>query len=132
MRQPHLGRGVRFPLRPDALGALGYSEGADNIEQCIEALVLTRIGERVMRPGFGTRAGEMVFAPGSDRNLRLLEDSLRSAIERWEPRVNRVVVRAEIDPRDETRVAVSLSYVIRETLGERTQVFPYTIDGGRL
>lgn len=128
MKTPHLGRGFRFPLRPDPLGGLSYSEGDENIAHCIEVLVLTRLGERVMRPDYGSRAPEMVFAPGSDRNLQLLEESLRATIERWEPRVEEVAVRAERDPHDETRITVGLSYVVRATLTSRTQVFPYYLD----
>lgn len=130
MSDLHLGRGWRFPIRPDALGGLSYSEGAENIEHCIEALVLTRLGERVMRPDVGTEAPQMVFAPGSARNLRLLERSLREAIVQWEPRVDAVEVRAEVDPLDETRVTIGLSYVVRSTLTSRTQVFPFYLDNG--
>lgn len=125
MSEAFLGTGWRFPILPDDAGRLGYASGEQSIEHCLRALLLTATGERVMRPDFGTRAQESVFAPGSVQNLRDLERSVAQAVRTYEPRVELDGVRAEADPLDEFRVTVSVEYRIRRTNTKANLVFPF-------
>lgn len=125
MSEPFLGTGWRFPILPDEAGRLGYASGEQSIEHCLRALLLTGVGERVMRPDFGTRAQESVFAPGSVQNLRDLERSIAEAVRTYEPRVELDGVRAEADLADESRVTVSVEYRIRRTNTKANLVFPF-------
>ncbi|MFC4502843.1 MULTISPECIES: GPW/gp25 family protein [Streptomyces] len=125
-----LGRGWRFPLLPDASGRLAYAVGEDSVRDCLLVLVRTALGERVMRPELGTRAPESVFAPGSSRALRALEDSVREAIRDFEPRAAVDDVRARPRPGEEWRVTVTVAYRVRATGRHETLVFPYYLDGG--
>ena len=125
MSEPFLGTGWRFPILPDEAGRLGYATGEQSIEHCLRALLLTGVGERVMRPDFGTRAQESVFAPGSVQNLRDLERSIAEAVRTYEPRVELDEVRAEADLADESRVTVSVAYRIRRTNTKANLVFPF-------
>jgi phage baseplate assembly protein W len=120
-----LGTGWRFPILPDEAGRLGYAVGEQSIEHCLRALLLTGTGERVMRPDFGTRAPESVFAPGSMQNLRDLENSIAEAVRTYEPRVELDEVRAEADPAEESRVTVSVVYRIRRSNTKANLVFPF-------
>jgi phage baseplate assembly protein W len=120
-----LGRGWRFPILPDASGALGYSEGPDHIEHSLRHIMLTTFGERVMRPDFGCEAPDLVFAPGSVQFLRLLETSVRNAIRDFEPRVEVEFATAEVDPTQENRVDVSIGYQIRGANSRSNLVFPF-------
>jgi uncharacterized protein len=119
------GTGWAFPLRPDLGGGLGYTSGDANIEQSLLLLVRTVQGERVMRPSFGTRARDLLFAPGSVQNLRLLETTVREAIRDFEPRVLVEQVAAELDPRDETVAVVDVTYRVRQTNTRDSLVFPF-------
>ena len=125
MSDDFLGTGWKFPILPDAAGRLSYAAGADSIDACLRALLLTGLGERVMRPDLGTRAPELVFAPGSVQNLHDLEDSIRDAVTRFEPRVQLDDVRAETVPEDESQVMVSVVYRIRRSNTRANLVFPY-------
>jgi uncharacterized protein len=122
-----LGRGWRFPVVPDASGGLGYVEGDDNVDQSLRLLLLTRVGERVMRADFGTGLGTFVFAPGSAQRLRALEREVREATARWEPRVELLDVVAEQDARQPTHANVRIKYRVRrsETRSDISLVFPY-------
>ena len=82
-----LGRGVAFPFLPDAGGTLRYVEGDPEVAQSLRLLLMTAAGERVMRSQFGTEAPRLVFAPGSETNKNLLEESIRDAVRDYEPRV---------------------------------------------
>ena len=125
MSEPFLGTGWRFPILPDEAGRLGYAVGEQSIEHCLRALLLTATGERVMRPDFGTRAQQSVFAPGSEENLRILEQSVADAVRTFEPRVELDSVTAEAVVGDESRVTVSVEYRIRRTNTKQNLVFPF-------
>jgi phage baseplate assembly protein W len=120
-----LGRGWRFPIQPDASGSLSYVEGEANIEQSLKVLLLTALGERVMRPTFGCAAPRLVFAPGSVQYLRLLETTIREAVRDWEPRVALDDVVAEALREDETHVNVNIDYRIRGSNTKFNLVFPF-------
>jgi phage baseplate assembly protein W len=122
---PFLGAGWVFPIRPNAAGGLGYVGGDDNVEQSLAILLQTALGERVMRPDFGADAPRLVFAPGSEQFLHLLETTVRDAIVNWEARVDVLSVVAEADPVDPARITVSIAYAIRQTNTRKNLVFPY-------
>jgi hypothetical protein len=129
MARPILGQGWRFPILPDETGGLGYSADDVNVEQSLRILLMTDLGQRVMRPDFGCKAPRLVFAPGSVQYLRLLETTVREAVRDWEPRVELEDVRAEVDPNEETRVIVSISYLVRQTNSRNNMVFPFYLGG---
>ncbi len=124
MAQSFLGTGWRFPILPDATGCLGYTRDDANVEQSLHILLLTQMGERVMRPDFGTQAPRLVFAPGSVQYLRLLENTVREAVRDWEPRVDLNTVLAEAESTDQYKVTVSISYTVRRTNTRSNLVFP--------
>jgi len=125
MGKEFIGKGWRFPIVPGPTGALEWSSGDDNVEHSLRVLLLTRVGERVMRGSFGSRLGELVFRPGSDQNLRAIEHEIDAVIRRAEPRVEVLAVRAEADEDDATHVTVSLSYRVRRTNTRESLVFPF-------
>ena len=125
MGKEFIGKGWKFPIVPDSTGALAWSVEDENVEHSLQVLLMTRVGERVMRRDFGSRLGELVFRPGSEQNLREIEREVRAAIARWEPRVDVLDVRAEADADDATHVTVSLSYRVRRTNTRDSLVFPF-------
>ena len=123
-----LGRGVGFPLIPDAGGTLRYVEGDQGVGQSLRLLLTTATGERVMRPNFGTRAPHLVFAPGSETNKNLLETSIREAVRDYEPRVQLTgvtVTERELEPE---RVDIEVSYTVRQSNTRDSFVFPFYLD----
>jgi phage baseplate assembly protein W len=125
MSSAFTGKGWKFPILPDAGGGLGYVAGQESVQQSLRILLLTSLGERVMRPSFGCKAPRLVFAPGSVQYLQLLETSIREAVRDWEPRVELTNVQAETDPTDETRAIVSIAYRIRGSNTRSNLVFPF-------
>jgi phage baseplate assembly protein W len=125
MGKEFIGKGWRFPIVPGPTGALAYSESDDNVEYSLRVLLLTRVGERVMRGEFGSRLGDMVFRAGSEQNLRAIEREVGAVIRRWEPRVEVLDVRAEADGNEPTQVTVALSYRVRRTNTRESLVFPF-------
>ena len=128
MGQDFLGAGWAFPILPDSSGRLSYVADQASIQDCLLVLLQTAAGERVMRPDFGTSAPTLVFAPGSPANLRMLEASITSAIQAYEPRVALDSVVAEPTPGQENKVVVSITYLIRLTNTKANLVFPFYLD----
>ena len=120
-----LGTGMAFPLQPDGGGRLAYVSGQAHVEQSLRLLLMTALGERVMRPSLGCKAPQLVFAPGSLQYLRLLETSVREAVRDWEPRVELEDVIAEANPQAENQVTVNIAYKIRSSNARGNLVFPF-------
>ncbi len=125
MANEFLGNGWLFPILPDATGTLRYVAGDANVEQSLRVLLLTQVGERVMRPDFGTQAPRLVFSPGSSQYLRLLETSISDAIRDFEPRIDVLDIQAEQDPGAPNHVTVSISYRVRQSNTQLNLVFPF-------
>lgn len=123
-----LGQGWRFPILPDENGRLGYNSGDANVQQSLEILLQTSLGERVMRYDFGCRVSELLFAPGGELYLRLLESTIRDAVRDWEPRIELLEVRAETDIRFAEKVDVFVEYRVRASNTKANLVFPFYLD----
>jgi phage baseplate assembly protein W len=128
MSEGFLGTGWAFPVLPDPSGGLRYAVGEASIQDCLLVLLQTAVGERVMRPDFGTTAPTLVFAPGSPANLRMLESSISDAVRTYEPRVELDSVAAEPTPGEENQVVVSVTYRVRQTNTKANLVFPFYLD----
>lgn len=125
---PFVGRGLAFPLRTSATGAFALVEARTELEEAIRLVVGTAPGERPMRPEFGCRIHDYVFAPINDTTIGSIVHVVERAMERWEPRID--VLRVEVFADDETDglLYIRLSYRVKESNDERNLVFPfYTI-----
>ena len=69
MSEEFIGRGWAFPLRTDATGGIALVSREREVEEAIRLILGTTPGERPMRPEFGCRIHDFVFASadGDDR-----------------------------------------------------------------
>ena len=91
-----LGRGWRFPVARDDPDATRFAvaEYEESVDQAIQIILSTALGERVMRPSFGCAIHELVFAPNSAATRGMAEHHVREALLRWEPRIEVLDVKA--------------------------------------
>jgi hypothetical protein len=122
-----LGQGWAFPLQLNARGGLALTAGARDIEQAIRIILGTRPGERVMRPEFGCRARELLFAPRNTATEKLLIQYVEQALVRWEPRIEVRDVRVASDAAGDGAWLVEILYQIKDTHDERSIVYPFYI-----
>ena len=108
-----IGRGWAFPLGVDARGGIALAEGDEEIRQAILLIVRTRRGARVMRPEFGCRVWELLFAPNDSSTWTLAGHHVREALGWWEPRIEVDDVRAAADPGNPAAVEIEVDYTIR-------------------
>lgn len=123
-----LGQGLAFPLRVNPRGQVALASGERDIEQAIRIILETEPGERVMRPEFGCRVHELVFAPHNATTEGLLIHYVEQALERWEPRVDVQEVDVSSDSRGAT-LMVEIKYRVKATHDERSIVYPFYLMG---
>ncbi len=131
MSDEFIGRGWAFPLRTDPTGGIALVAREREIEEAIRLVLGTSPGERPMRPEFGCRIHDYVFASADGATASAIAAEVREAIRRWEPRVDVEDVQVSFDARDAAVMYIDIKYAIRRTNDRRNLVFPfYVIPGG--
>jgi phage baseplate assembly protein W len=120
----HLGQGISFPLRVNVQGSLQLSATTRNIEESIQIILRTQLGERVYRPDFGSRLSELTFAPMNTQTLLMLRLHVQEALTKWEPRIVVDDVRTDPDPM-RGRVDLTIVYYPRDSHETRSIVYPF-------
>ena len=112
-----LGRGIHFPPRINAEGRWAWSSGAENIRQSIRVILQTEPLERLMLAEFGAGLKTLLFQPNVIATHRLVEERIRQALERWEPRISVESVEVEPDTKDPYSALASIRYSLVATEG---------------
>ena len=82
-----------------------------------------------MRPEFGCRIHELLFAPNHAATHALAADYVRQALDRWEPRIQVHTVDAHADPGQDGAMLIEIKYLVRDTHNERSIVYPFYLTG---
>jgi phage baseplate assembly protein W len=125
-----LGRGADFPLRPAASGGLRLVGGDEKIRQSIWLILSTAPGEREMRPDFGCGINDVLFDANTARLRGIVEEKVREALTRWEPRIDVVDVRAETPPEARNHLLIRIDYRVRANNSVYNLVYPFFINEG--
>jgi uncharacterized protein len=120
----YLGKGLGFPIKTNVQGGLQISVAERSVEESIQIILRTSPGERVYRPDFGSRLGELVFAPLNLQTLLLIQLSVREALEQWEPRILLEEVETDPDP-VKGRVEITIIYRLISQPDLRSLVYPF-------
>ncbi len=105
-----IGRGIAFPPRVDDEGRLAWSEGGEHVRESIRIILSTERRERVMMPEFGGGIKRFLFEPNTTATHRLIQESIRRAVGRWEPRVRVESVHVIADPDDARAAIATINY----------------------
>ena len=124
-----LGQGLAYPLQTNQRGEIALARGNADIKQAIRIILETSPGERVMRPEFGCRAKELLFAPRDATTQGLMAYHVRRALRRWEPRIEVLTIDVSIDPDRDGVLLVKITYKIKTTHDERSIVYPFYLMG---
>jgi len=109
------GRSIGFPPRIGPDGRLTWSEGAQNIREAIQIILLTDLQERLFLPGFGGGLQAFLFQPNTPATYRLIQDSITRALARWEPRITVDSVDVQPDPTQDQTAVATISYKLVAT-----------------
>ena len=131
MSEQFIGRGWAFPLRVDQTGGIALVSREQEIEEAIRLILGTSPGERPMRPEFGCKIHEYLFASADGETANAIGGAVRAALRRWEPRIDVEDVVVSIDRDNAALLYIDVRYVIKTTNDRRNLVFPfYVIPGG--
>lgn len=123
-------RGTGWALPVDASeGSVETASGREDVEQSIRIILETAKGERVMRPDFGCSIHEYAFSTVDTTTLRLVETTVREALETWEPRIDVESVDASAENLERGRLDVEITYRLRRTNDEFNLVYPFYVEG---
>lgn len=96
-----------------------------NIEKAIKIILSTPIGQRVMRPTFGSRLHELVFAPFNAETVGRADLYVREALAFWEPRIQITDVQVQQSYDQPNVLFIEIFYRIKSTHDERSLVYPF-------
>ncbi|MCZ7666793.1 MAG: GPW/gp25 family protein [Chloroflexi bacterium] len=130
MKQDIIGTGWAFPPGIDQQGGMALTSGRSEIEQAIQIILLTTPGQRLMRPTFGSRLSDLVFAPNNNQTAVLAQRYVQEALGMWEPRINVLDVTAYPDADRHHCLVIDIQYEIKSTQDKRSLVFPFYLIPG--
>lgn len=125
-----LGRGFAFPFLPDGDGALALAGGEERIRQSLWIILSTAPGERLMRPDFGCGIHDLVFEPNTAALRGRVAVRVRTALTRWEPRIDVLDVQVRSDDVERNHLFVDVDYRIRSNNAFYNLVYPFFVNEG--
>ena len=127
MKSEIIGSGLAFPLQVDPRGGIALAGGEEDIDQALALILSTAPGERPMRPEFGCELHDLVFDAIDAATIGRMETAVRTALDRWEPRVEVTAVDFDLDGAHEGRVVITVTYQVRASNHLRNLVFPFYV-----
>ncbi|MDP3644702.1 MAG: GPW/gp25 family protein [Bacteroidota bacterium] len=121
-----LGRGWGFPPEfSKNMASVVLTEDEEDIEKSLEILLSTRLGERIMLPGYGCNLDELLFKPLNLTLKTYVTDLIKTAILYHESRID--VEKIRIEPSNDTDgiLLITIDYRIRITNSRKNMVFPF-------
>ena len=106
-----------FAFGPD--GRTAVTSYPDHVRDMVEQVLFTAPGERVNRPDFGSGLLGLLFEPNSEALAAATRARVEGALQQWLAdviQVEGVAVRG-----DDSRLDVTVQYVIRQTQERRTE-----------
>ena len=125
MARDFLGIGWKFPLQVTPAGRIAQSRYEQRIEESIYLVLSTSKGERVMLPDFGCGIHDLVFAPNSAATISSTVQSVRTALTKYEPRIDVLAIDAEAQ--GENLLLIRISYRIRANNAIGNMVYPFYV-----
>lgn len=124
MNASFFGTGWAFPLSRDT-GGIKLAVNERSIQEAIRIILGTSPGERLMRPDFGCGIHDLVFSVNSSSLTGRLEQRVRDALTRWEPRIDLLDVRVSSMSKQPTTMLIHIEYRVRSTNNRFNLVYPF-------
>lgn len=128
MDKSFLGKGMKFPPQINsATGRFAMSEGAMDVKESIYIILMTRLGERFIRPNFGSTLQNYTFMDVNMTNITLMTRDLAGQLETQEPRINDVDITIDAVTRQGC-LLITIGYTLIESNETDNMVFPFYLD----
>lgn len=117
-----MGRELAVPFAVDDFGGIAYtSDPVQQLTDHVTIIVGTQVNERLMRPTYGVGLNNHLFSDNDDAEQAVLEDSIRTSIQDYEPLVTVTSVTFDAQPA-EGYLGIQVGFVVNsdESQTERT------------
>ena len=109
--------GLALPIQ---ITNVAFKQNYTEIEQLksnIKNLLLTKKGERVMQPNFGSGLQELLFDFNDELLSTKIEETITTALENWLPYVvvQQINVNQSNDNKDRNTVGITISFNVRNS-----------------
>ena len=108
-------------------GDVTLKTDTDAIRRAVRNIVLTNKYERPFKPNFGGSIRDMLFELDTERKINRMQKSLKTLIEKFEPRVKNVTIR--FDDVVDNSMDVTIFYNISD--GVKNQDLTFTVTRAR-
>ena len=117
--------GITLPIQ---IGNNAFNQSfttAEQVKSNIKNLLLTKKGERVMQPEFGSGLQELLFEFNDDTLASKIEETITNSLEQWLPYVTaeQIDIEQTNDNKDRNLVNVSITFSILNTPDSNTVSF---------
>jgi uncharacterized protein len=125
-----IGQGWPFPIKPDSNGKLNFFGGEERIQQSIWIILSTAPGERQMRPHFGCGIQDLLFQPNTAALRGVVQQHVRDALIKWEPRIDVLDVRVQTAPEGRNYLLIRIDYRVLANNSLYNMVYPFYLNEG--
>ncbi len=127
--QSFLGSGWSFPPTFTRGGAnVSLVDGNEDIEQCLQILLSTRLGERVMKDDFGCDLHDLLFEEIDQSLVNNLTRMITDAILYHEPRITMDNLDVSESESQAGLLLINITYTVRNTNSRFNMVYPFYIN----
>ena len=122
--------GITLPVKR---GNTGYFEQAfssfDQSKSNLKNLLLTRKGERVMQPNFGSGLHDLLFEQADDQLEQRLEEEITNTVNFWLPyiEISEIEVTMTDEMKDKNQVDMKVVFTVGNTF--EPQEITFTLEG---
>lgn len=120
-----LGVGWTLPVQLDPQKQVRLARYEESVRQSIWSILSTARGERLMRPDFGCRIHDHVFAPNTPGTVGQIISDVRAALVEWEPRIDVLSIDLLDNPAQPNLLQISINYQVRTTNNSFNLVYPF-------
>jgi phage baseplate assembly protein W len=120
--------GCLFPFQIDASGGIAVVKSDDKLRNNVIHLLLTAVGQRVMRRDYGGGLGQLLHDPNNDALRAIVQYQVAKAIGTYEPRV---LVQSVNVTRDELQggLTIGVTFTVRRTRQVQQVSVPLGVGG---
>lgn len=124
-----IGKGWAFPPQFDETrNETKMVDGFDDINQSLQILFTTELGERVMQPNYGTAMKSMIFESINEHFKSYMRMVLARSIKLYEARIRPLSIDFISDDVLEGRYLMKLEYIVLSTQQRHNFVFPFYLN----
>ena len=114
--------GLSIPFRIDpASGRIAWVDGGEKLKENLIHIILTGVGERVMRRDYGGGVRQLLHDPNHSALHAIIQNQIARSITQWEPRIQLLSVTVQSQ---EATLIAQIHYRIRQTRLEQSLSVP--------